>query len=160
VGPAQSEYEVAFPTDQARETAVLKVWRDLAAKYSGTEEGAIAEFFLGTNAADAGNLPEAAKHFQATIDSGNAAYASEAKLALAQVDAAQGKLSDGDRLIQSVIDHPTVMVSKDAAILAMADLIKSSDPKRARQMLDPLRTSTRSAVSKAAITLESSLSQQ
>ncbi len=160
VTPTQNENVVSFPTDQARETAVLKAWRDLAAKYPGTEEGAIAEFFLGTNAADAGNLPEAAKHFQATIDTGSAPYASEAKLALAQVDAAQGKLSEGERLIQSVIDHPTVMVSKDAAVLAMADLIKASDPERARQILDPLRTSTRSAVSKAAITLEGTLSQQ
>lgn len=160
VGPSQSEYVVSFPTEQARKTAVVKAWGDLAAKYPGTEEGDIAEFFLGTNAADSGNLPDAVKHFQAAIDSGSGPYASEAKLALAQVYAAQGKLNDGVQLIQSVIDHPTVMVSKDAAILAMADLIKSSDPQRARKLVDPLRTSTRSAVSKAAITLDSSLSQQ
>lgn len=160
VGPAASEYVVTFPTSQARETAVVKAWRDLAAKYPGTEEGGIAEFFLGTNAADQGNLPEAAKHFQAAIDTGSKPYASQAKLALAQVYAAQGKLKDGEQLIQSVIDHPTVMVSKDAATLALAELIKNSDPQRAKKLVDPLRTSTRSAVSKAAITLEASLSQQ
>jgi predicted negative regulator of RcsB-dependent stress response len=160
VTTSKSEFLVTFPTAQAREVAVLKTWRDLAAKYPGTQEGGIAEFFLGTNAADGGNLPEAAKHFQAAIDASNAAYASEAKLALAQVYAAQGKLKDGENLIQSVIDHPTVMVSKDAATLALADLIKKSDPKRAHQLVDPLRTSTRSAVSKAAITLEGSLSQK
>lgn len=160
VGASQSEYVVSFPTAQARQTAVVKAWSDLAGKYPGTEEGDIAEFFLGTNAADQGNLPEAAKHFQAAIDSGHGPYASEAKLALAQVYAAQGKVNEGVQLIQSVIDHPTVMVSKDAATLALADLIKTSDPQRARKLVDPLRTSTRSAVSKAAITLDSSLSQQ
>ena len=162
VGSSQSQNQniVSFPTQEARKTAVVKAWRDLLAKYPGTEEGAIAEFFLGTTAADDGNLPEAVKHFQAAIDSGSASYASEAKLALAQVYAAQGKLNDGVKLIQSVVDHPTVMVSKDAAILALADLIKTSDPKRAKQLVDPLRTSTRSAVSKAAITMEGSLSQQ
>jgi predicted negative regulator of RcsB-dependent stress response len=160
IGPSQSEYVVSFPTAEARKTAVVKAWSDLAAKYSGTEEGGIAEFFLGTNAADVGNLPEAAKHFQAAIDSGSAPYASEAKLALAQVYAAQGKPNDGVQLIQSVIDHPTVLVSKDAAILALADLIKTSDPQRAKKLVDPLRTSTRSAVSKAAITLASSLPQK
>jgi predicted negative regulator of RcsB-dependent stress response len=160
VGPSQSEYVVTFPTSQAREAGVNKAWRDLAAKYPGTEEGGIAEFFLGTNASDNGNLPEAAKHFQAAIDSGSGPYASQAKLALAQIYAAQGKLNDGVQLIQSVIDHPTVMVSKDAATLALADLIKTSDPQRARKLVDPLRTSTRSAVSKAAITLDSTLSQQ
>jgi predicted negative regulator of RcsB-dependent stress response len=160
VGPSQSQYVVSFPTAAARQTAVVKAWNELAAKYPGTEEGAIAEFFLGTNGADVGNLPEAVKHFKIAIDSGSGPYASEAKLSLAQVYAAQGKLNDGVQLIQSVIEHPTVMVSKDAATLALADLIKTSDPKRARQLVDPLRTSTRSAVSKAAITLDSSLSQQ
>ena len=160
VGPSQSEYVVSFPTAQARETAVVKAWRDMATKYPGTQEGDIAEFFLGTNAADVGNLPEAAKHLQAAIDSGNGPYATEAKLALAQIYAAQGKLNDGVQLIQSVIDHPTVVVSKDAAILALADLVKTSDPQRARKLVEPLRTSARSAVSKAAITLDSSLSQQ
>jgi predicted negative regulator of RcsB-dependent stress response len=158
--PSQSQFIVTFSTAAARTAAVNKAWGDLAAKYPGTQEGDIAEFFLGTNAADVGNLPGAAKHFQLAIDSDSGPYASEAKLALAQVYAAQGKLNDGTKLIQSVIDHPTVMVSKDAAILAMADLIKTSDPRRARKLIEPLRTSTRGAVSKAAITLDGSLSQQ
>jgi predicted negative regulator of RcsB-dependent stress response len=160
IGPKQTEFMVSFATPQERETAVLKSWRDLAAKYPGTQEGDIAEYFLGTNASDEGNLPEAVKHFQAAIDSGSGPYASEAKLALADVYAAQGKVNDGAKLIQSVIDHPTVMVSKDAATLALADLIKESDPKRARQLVDPLRSSTRAAVSKAAISLEASLAKQ
>jgi predicted negative regulator of RcsB-dependent stress response len=160
VGPSQSEYVVSFPTAQARNTAVVRAWSDLAGKYSGTQEGDIAEFFLGTNAADVGNMPEAAKHFQKAIDGDHGPYASEAKLALAQVYAAQGKMNDGVRLVQSVIDHPTVMVSKDAATLALADLIKTSDPQRAKKLVEPLRVSTRSAVSRAAISLDSSLSQQ
>jgi predicted negative regulator of RcsB-dependent stress response len=157
VGPSQSQYIVSYPTVQARETAVLKAWNDLAAKYPGSQEAGIAEFFLGTNAADNGNLAQAGKYFQAAVDESDAEYASEAKLALAQVFAGEGKMNDGVKLIQSVIDHPTVMVSKDAATLALADLIKDSDPKRAHQLVDPLRTSTRSGVSQAAITLEASI---
>jgi TolA-binding protein len=160
VGTAQNEYMVVFPTLEARKAAVLKAWHGLIAKYPGSEEADIAHFFLGTTAADDGNLTEAAKEFEAAVDSGNGPYASEAKLALAQVYAAQGKLKEGIQLVQSVMDHPTVMVSKDAATLAMADLIKDSDPKRAKQLIDPLRTSTRAAVSKAAITMEGALPQQ
>lgn len=160
VGPSSSEYVVSFPTNQARQTAVNKVWGDLASKYPGTEEGEIAEFFLGTNAADAGDLPSAEKHFQEVVRNGSAPYASEAKLSLAQVYAAQGKVKEGADLIQSVIDHPTVMVSKDAATIALANLIKNTDPKRARQLIEPLRTSTRAAVSRAAIDLDSKLAKQ
>lgn len=160
VGPSQSQYVVSFPTAEARRIAVNKSWSELASKYPGSPEGDIAEFFLGTTAADAGNMQDAAKHFQAAIDSGSGPYASEAKLSLAQVYAAQGKLKDGEALIQSVIDHPTVMVSKDSATLALADLIKNSDPQRAKKLVDPLRASNRAAVSRAAISLDSSLSQQ
>lgn len=160
VGPQQSPYVVAYPTEQARETAVLKTWNDLAAKFPGSEEAGIAEFFLGTNAADNGNLAEAAKHFQAAVDMCDKDYASEAKMSLAQVYAGEGKMNEGVKELQSVIDHPTVMVSKDAATLALADLIKDSDPKRAHQLVDPLRTSTRSGVSQAAISLEASIAKQ
>ena len=84
VGPSQGEYVVTFPTNEARKTAVTKSWREMATKYPGTEEGRIAEYFLGTNAADDGNLAEAEKHFKASIDSGSGPYASLGKLALAQ----------------------------------------------------------------------------
>jgi predicted negative regulator of RcsB-dependent stress response len=160
IGPSQSEYLIAFPTAEARKTAVLKAWQDLASKYSGTEEGRIGEFFLGTNAADDGKLAEAEKHFKTSIDSSNDAYASLAKLALAQVYAGQQRVKEGVDLIQSVIDHPTVLVSKEAATLAMADLLKNTDLQRAKKLVEPLRTSTRSAVSRAAIATDSDLSRQ
>jgi len=158
VGPSQTEYVITFPTAEARKAAVVKSWQDLAAKYSGTEEGRIAEFFLGTNFADDGNLTEAEKHFKASIDSSHEAYASMGKLALAQVYAGEGKVKEGVALLQSLIDHPTVLVSKETATLALADLLKTTDLPRAKKLVEPLRTSTRSAVSRAAITLDSELS--
>jgi len=160
VGPSQSQYLIAFPTAEARKTAVTKAWGDLAAKYPGTEEGRMAEYFLGTNAADAGDLAVAEKHFKAAIDSSDAAYASMTKLALAQVYAAEGKVKDGADLIQSIIDHPTILVSKETATLALADLIRTTDLQRAKKLVEPLRTSTRGAVSRAAITLDSDLTHQ
>ena len=161
VGPSQGEYVVTFPTNEARKTAVTKSWREMAAKYPATtEEGRIAEYYLGTNAADDGNLAEAEKHFKASIDSGNGPYASLGKLALAQVYAGDGRVKEGAQLLQSVIDHPTVLVSKETATLELAELLKNTDRQRARKLVEPLRTSTRGAVSRAAITLDSDLSKQ
>jgi len=160
VGQPQGPYVVTFPTADARNQAVLKAWGDLAAKYPGTEEGRIGEFFLGTNEADLGHLAQAEKHFKASIDSHNGPYASLAKLALAQIYGGEGKVQEGAALIQSVIDHPTVLVSKDSATLALAELLKNTDAARARKLVEPLRTSTRSAVSRAAITLDSELIKQ
>lgn len=159
VGP-QSANVISFGTVEARRTAVLKSWGELAAKYTGTEEGRIAEYFLGTNAADSGDLPGAEKHFKAYIDSGNGPYASLGKLALAQVYGAEGRVKEGADLIQSLIDHPTVLVSKETATLALADLLRKTDLPRAKKLVEPLRTSTRGAVSRAAISLDSDLSRQ
>jgi predicted negative regulator of RcsB-dependent stress response len=160
IGTASSEFVLMFPTAEARRVAVLKAWRELAAKYPGTEESSIAEFFLGTNAADDGNMAEAEKHFKASIDSAGGPYASLGKLALAQVYGGEGKVKEGAQVIQSLIDHPTVLVSKETATLALADLLKNTDRQRAKKLLEPLRTSTRGAVSKAAIALDSDLSGQ
>jgi predicted negative regulator of RcsB-dependent stress response len=160
IGPPQGDFVLKFPTAEARTKAVVKAWQDLAAKYPGTEEGRIAEFFLGTSASDNGNLADAEKYFKAAIDGRDGPYASLAKVALAQIYGGEGKVKEGADLIQSVIDHPTVLVSKEMATLALAELLKHSDLARARKLVEPLRTSTRSGVSRAAISLDAELSQQ
>ena len=128
-------------------------------KYSGTDEGLIAEFFLGTNAADQGKLSEAEKRLKVVADAG-IPYSALAKLSLAQVYAAEGKLADGEKLVQSLIDHPTPLVSKEAATIALAELIQSKDPQRARKLLEPLRSSPRGSVSRVAISALSDMSQK
>lgn len=160
VGPAPNAETLAFPTAEARNQAVIKAWTDLAKKYDGTQEGYMAHYYLGTTASDNGNVAEAAKQFRTVADGASAPYASMAKVALAQILAADGKLPDGERLLQSVIDHPTVLVSKEAATLVLVDLIKNTDPAKAKKLLEPLRTSTRSAVSKAAINEYGEISQK
>ena len=145
-----NQFELSFPNDTERLKAANKAFIDVAAKYSGSEEGGIAEYFLGANAADAGNLNEAEKHFKIAADV-SGPYGSIAKLALARVYGAQGKVGEGEKLIQSVIDHPTVLVSKDEATIELADLVGKTDLARAQKLLEPLRTSTRPNVSRAAI---------
>ena len=66
-----------------------------------------------------------------------------AKLSLAQIYAAQGKQAEGEKLIQSVIDHPTELVSKESATIALARLVAPTDLPRARKMLEPLRGNAR-----------------
>ena len=158
--PSTSEFMMSFPTEADRQKAAIKAFTGVATKYSGTEEGAVANYFLATNAADSGNYAEAEKDFKATIDSGGAEVSSMAKMSLARVYASEGKLSDGEKLIQSVIDHPTTLVSKDDATLALGELVAPTDPQRARKILEPLRSSTHTPVSRAAITAIGELPQK
>jgi predicted negative regulator of RcsB-dependent stress response len=160
IGPAPSQYVVAFPTTADRDKAFDKAFTELAAKYPGTDEGVLAEFYLGTHAADQGKIDQASKHFKVAADAGKGPYSSMAKLSLAQIYAAQGKVADGEKLIQSVIDRPTELVSKEAATIALAQLIAPTDPARARKLLEPLRGNPRSGISRSALNALADMSQK
>jgi len=151
IGPPQTEYAIAYPTDAERNTAARKAWADVASRYSGSNEGVVAEYFLGAHAADDGKVKEAEKRFLAVIDTGKTEYVSFAKLALAQLYVSQGKQAEGEKLIQSIVDHPTTLVSKESATIALAHLVAARDCDKARKLIEPLRGSERTEVSQAAI---------
>ena len=151
LGQQAGDNQLNFASEADRTKAAVKAWTEIAAKYSGTDVGTIAEYFLASHAADAGNVQEAERRFKEVADSGKTDYASLAKLSLAQIYASSGKIDDAKRLLQSVIDHPNPMVSKDAATIALAHVMAQSNPQEARKLLEPLRGSDRPAVSRAAL---------
>jgi predicted negative regulator of RcsB-dependent stress response len=159
IGQAPSPYVTSYPTQADRDQAYIKAFTEIATKYPGTDEGLVAEFYLGTHAADDGKIDEAARHYKVVADAGGP-YSSIAKLSLAQIYAAQGKLVDGEKLIQSVIDHPSELVSKEAATIALARLIAPTDPARARKILEPLRGNPRSSISRGALNALDDMSQK
>jgi predicted negative regulator of RcsB-dependent stress response len=140
VGSSSGDLTRTFPTEEARNQAAVAAFSDLAARYAGTTEGTAAEYYLGAIAADQGKMAEAEKHLKEAADSGEANYASLAKLALAEVYQSEGKSQDGERVLRDLIAHPTVFVSKDQATLALAGLISQNRPNEAIKMLDPLKT--------------------
>ena len=139
VGQAPPGTEISFATQDAKDKEVAKAFGELASKYSGTDEGYIAEYYLGCLAADQGKLTEAEKRFQLVADSANKRYASLANLSLGQVYFAEGKNDQGEKLLRSLLLHPTVFVSKDQATITLAKALAHTKPAEARKLLDPLR---------------------
>lgn len=160
VGPSQSEYAISYPSQADKDQAVSKAFSDLIAKYPGSDEAMIGEFYLAAQAADKGDLTQAQKRFQLVVDSGPKDYASLAKLSLAQIYQSQGKLSEAEKLVRSVMDNPTVLVSKEQATISLAHLVAPSNPQEARKLLEPLRANPRGAVSRAALTALGDLPQK
>ncbi len=130
---------ISFPTQQAKDAEATKVLSELAAKYSGSDEGYIAEYYLGCIAADQGKLTDAEKRFSSVADSAGKKYASLAKLSLGQIYFAEGKNDQGEKTLRGLMDKPTVFVSKDQAQLTLARLLEPSKPDEARKLLDTLR---------------------
>ena len=139
VGSAAPGSAVSYPTEDAKTAAETKAFSEIAAKYSGTAEGYIAEYYLGSMAADQGKMGEADKRFSSVADAGDQKYASLAKLALAQVYFAEGKPDQGEQMLRALMSHPTVFVSRDQAALALAHMVAATNPAEARKLLDPLR---------------------
>ncbi len=151
IGPPQNEFMTAFPTQADKDKATNKAFTDLATKYSGSDEAYVAEYFLGANAADKGDLAQAEKRFKLVAENASAGYASLAKLSLADIYKAENKTADAEKVLKSVIDSPTVLVSKEQATIALAHLLAPTNPAEARKLLEPLRGSQRSAISRAAL---------
>ena len=72
-------------------------------------------------------------------DHGSANYASLARLSLAQIYFADGRFDQGESALRDLMAHPTIFVSKDQAILALARYLGLRKPAEARKLLDPLR---------------------
>jgi predicted negative regulator of RcsB-dependent stress response len=151
VSPTPQPPNITFATQQEKDSAWNKAFTDLARKYRGKQEGAIAGLYLGSRLADQGKVSEAEKMLRDVADSAPKEYAALAKVSLAQAYAGDGNLPEAKKLMDEVIAHPTVMVSKEQAEIEKAEMIAPADPAEARKILDPLRTQ-RAAVSRAAIT--------
>ncbi len=130
---------ISFATQDAKDKEATKVFSELAAKDSGSDEGYIAEYYLGCIAADQDRLGEAEKRFSSVAESAGARYASLARLSLGQVYFAEGKAALGEKTLRSLMEHPTVFVSKEQATVTLASLLAPSKPAEARKLIEPLR---------------------
>ncbi len=139
-GPAPAPGIRAFATQADKDQAINKAWSDLASKYAGSDEGAIAEYYLGTIAVGQGRLEEAVTRLSKVSASGRKEPASIAGLALAQVYVSQEKTAEAEKLLRALVASPTIMVPKEEATIALARLIAHSKPDEAKKLLEPLRS--------------------
>ena len=156
VGAAATGNGPSFATEEEKDKAVAAAYAKLAADYSGTAEGAIAQLYLAAAKADKGEMDGAVADYRAVISSAPKPFVSTAKVSLGQILYGQGKTDEGRKLIQEVIDNPTDFVSVEAAKLSMARLLLHDQPEEARKILDEL-TKSRSAISTVAVELAGQL---
>jgi hypothetical protein len=150
---------MSFPTQEAKDQEATRVFSELQVKYSGTSEGEIAQYYLGSIKADEGKLAEAEKLYQEVAQKGDERYASLAKFALAQIYFSDGRAEQGEKMLRDLIANPTIFVSSDQATIALARSIGPRKPAEARKLLEPLRT-RQGSVGQVALTVLSELPAQ
>ena len=152
IGPPTPGVNFNFPTQDSKDQAALQAFADLEARFPGTTEADIAEYYLGAIKADQGKLAEAEVRFKNVVDKGDARYASLAKLSLAPIYFADGRADQGEKVLRDLMDRPTIYVSKEQATLALARALVAKRPAEARKLLDPLR-SQRGTVGQVALSI-------
>jgi predicted negative regulator of RcsB-dependent stress response len=140
-----------FDTEADKTKAKTQAFTELSSKYSGTQEGAIADMYLASYAVDQGNQDEAERRYKRVADDGPKPYASLARIALSQIYISEGKTWDAEKVLRDAIANPSATVSKEQAQLALGELLSKSNPTEAHKLLDPLRTSARGTISRTAI---------
>lgn len=138
VGAAAAPDALSFPTNEAKAEEETKVFSKLLADYPGSKEGYIAEYYLGGVLASQAKMEEARKKYKDVADHADANTASLAKYALAQIAYQENKPNEGDAILRDLMDHPTDVVSRDQAVLALADYKKNTNPEEARKLLEPI----------------------
>ncbi len=153
IGPGQNPYVKVFPTQAAKDAAIIKSFSELAAKYPGKQEGDIGTYFLGIAHADQGKLDEAEKEWLKSVNGGTSEIAALARFSLAQMYSRQNKTAEAEKHLRYLVDHPTTFVSKENAQIELAKVLAKTNPAEAQKILEPLRQmSTRNQVSRWAIT--------
>ena len=141
---------LAFPSLAEKNNALRKALVDVVTKHSGSNEASIALYHLGVIAADENRMDEAEKHFQQAAKDGNEQFSSMARWSLAQIYAGSGREKQAEEIYRGSIASPTSFVSKEAAEIALAQLIGKSKPEEARKLVEPLSKSPRTSVARYA----------
>jgi hypothetical protein len=148
VGPA-TQFGTSFPTEAAKKEASIKALAHVVAKDQGTNEGLMAQYYLGTLKTQSD--PKGAESDLKTVADSSSEVSPLAKIALAQLYAGENRLPEAQQLLQGLANKPTGLVSKGQADILRAQLDAAVNPQQAKQILQPLETQKQDpAVARAA----------
>ncbi|HEX4808606.1 MAG TPA: hypothetical protein VH325_06745 [Bryobacteraceae bacterium] len=161
VGAPTTDIGKVFPTQPAKDAAILKAFKDVAQKDSGSREGMIANYYAGSLEAEVGGDVKDAESRLRTVVADGGEYSSLSKIALARIEYFNGNQSDAVSLLQGLIDKPTDLVSKAQAQMMLAQLISTNDPRRAKSLLASIQNPTQNPdISRAIEQLQAQLTSQ
>ncbi len=141
----------SFKDQAEKDAATVKAFSGVADKYPGTREGLLARYNTGGLLCDQGKIKECEAAFSEVAKGGDANIASLAKLSLATLYVAQGKVNEAETVLRDLVNNPTPVVSKEQAQLSLARTILKSKPQEARMIIESLQALDRPAITRAAV---------
>lgn len=134
-----------FATSAERAKLANQQFVQVANQYSLFEAGKTARYFSGLTAIDLGQTGPAEADLKKVADGHDAALASLAKLALANLYQQTNRNGQAVELLQQLIAKPTSTVPADAAKLQLAALYEQTNPTEANRLYAQLKSSKSAA---------------
>ena len=129
---------ITFTTTIERRTRTTEAFEGVKQQYAGTPEADAAEYYLALLDVEEEKYQEAQTKLETAIKSSDAEVAGTARLALAEVYGRLEKTTEAQEQYQYLVDHPTRMVPKERAQLALARFLIPREPAKAKEILNEL----------------------
>lgn len=128
-----------FSTDQQKYQAALKQFTDVVAKYPRQAAADFARYHIGLCQAALGNDAAAVGTLEAASKSSDKNVGALADEALAGELNKTGKPDEAVKIYQNLAEHPTSTVPRAAALLAEANVYRSTKPAQARVLYEQVQ---------------------
>ncbi len=129
---------VTFTTSIERRERVTEAFQGVEKEFPGTPEADASKYYLGLLDLEQEKYQDAQPKLEAAIQSSNKEFAALARLALAECYQGLGKDAEAKQQYQYLVAHPTTMVPKGRAQLALARYLSTREPEEAKQILNEL----------------------
>jgi predicted negative regulator of RcsB-dependent stress response len=148
--PKPDGFGLTYASEQSKNSAAAKALGEVASSYSGSEQGAVAQYYLAGIEAGEGRNADAERNFKAVANTGFQ-VSSLARTGLAELYAGTGRIDEAKTVLEDLVAKPNSLVSREQATILLANVLKDQDPKRATQLVQSLKGPLeRPAVARAA----------
>ena len=137
--------EKTFATAAARAAVANQQFVKLASQYGFFKAGKTGTYFAGLTAIDLGQTGPGESYLKKVADGGDAALASLAKMALANLYQQTNRDNQAIEIYKQLIAKPTNTVPADAAKLQLASVYEKTNPAEAKQIYVQLKSSKSAA---------------
>ena len=135
----QEPGEVTYLAEKTKYTDARKKFDEVAQKYSLTTQGTLARYYSALCSEHLGETDKATATLRDLSNGSNAEAAALAKLSLAGLAEDAGKNDEAAQILQGLVDHPTTLVPRARAELALAELYRRTKPAEAAKLYEQIK---------------------
>jgi predicted negative regulator of RcsB-dependent stress response len=140
VGSAPQPGQLSFVDDNAKMTAAIQKFKQVADKYPHTRPGKLALYFEAVSQARLNKNAEAKALLQKLTGDSDDEISTLARFSLAQIDDQMGNPTEAASLYQQLLAKPTLMVPKQMVLYYLGEHYIQSDPAQAAKLFQQIKS--------------------